>query len=122
MGRERDRNVPDQGRIPDNPLTFIKRCIRRNKIFWTYHVNMRLGQRALSRDIILGAVDFYEAIEEYPKDKYLPSYLIRADNGELVFHVQIATDTVLENIRIVTAYVPDPSQWGGDFRKRRSKQ
>lgn len=80
---------------------------------------MRLGQRALSRDIILGAVDSYEIIEEYPKDKYLPSYLLRAEHGELVFHVQIATDTILENVRIVTTYIPEPSQWERDFRRRR---
>lgn len=114
--------MPDQGGIPEDPLAFIKRCIERRKIFWTYHVNMRLGQRPISRELILSAADSYEVIEEYPKDKYLPSYLIRAERGKLVFHVHIAADAALEHIRIVTAYVPDPSQWGGDFRKRRSKQ
>ena len=100
-------------------MTFIKRCIERKKIFWTYHVNMRLGQRALSRDIILSAVGLYEIIEEYPEDKYLPSYLIHAENGELVFHVQIATDIISENVRIVTTYIPEPSLWEEDFRRRR---
>ena len=80
---------------------------------------MRLRQRALSRDIILSAVGSYEIIEEYPEDKYLPSYLIRAENGELVFHVQIATDIISENVRIVTTYIPEPSLWEEDFRRRR---
>lgn len=111
--------MPDQGRIPDDPLTFIKRCIERKKILWTYHVNMRLGQRPLSREIILRAAHSYEIIEEYPKDKYLPSYPIRAEHGQLVFHVQIAADMIMENVRIVTAYIPEPSQWERDFRRRR---
>lgn len=111
--------MPDQERIPGNPLAFIKRCVERKKIFWTYHVNMRFGQRPISRELILSAVNSYEIIEEYPKDKYLPSYLIRAEYGNLVFHVQIATDVVLENIRIVTTYVPDPSKWDEGFRTRR---
>jgi hypothetical protein len=39
---------------------------------------MRLRERFMSRQIILSALDAYEIIEEYPKDKYLPNYLIYA--------------------------------------------
>lgn len=105
--------------MPDDPLAFIKNCIRQRHIFWTYHVNMRLGRRELSRDLILNTVDSYEIIERYPDDKYLPSYLIRASEGDLVFHVQIATDIVGDNIRIVTAYLPDPAKWSADWRNRK---
>ena len=58
--------------LPVDSVGFIKTCIRQNRIFWTYHVNMRLGVRSISRQIILDAVDSFEVIEEYPKDKYLP--------------------------------------------------
>jgi hypothetical protein len=111
--------VAEQRRIPDNPLAFIKRCIERRKIFWTYHVNMRFGQRPISRQMILSAVDSYDIIEEYPRDKYLPSYLIRAEHRNSVFHIHVATDVLAENIRIVTTYVPDPLKWDADFRLRR---
>ncbi len=110
-----------QRRVPENPLAFIKQCIRGKRIFWSYHVNMRLGVRPISREIILDAVDNFEAIEEYPDDKYLPSYLIRAARGEVVFHVQIATDVILDNIRIVTVYKPDPGKWDREFRTRRKE-
>jgi hypothetical protein len=60
-------------------------------------------------------------IEEYPEDKYLPSYLIRGEYEELVFHVHIATDVIEDNVRMVTAYVPDPSKWDANFRRRRQK-
>jgi hypothetical protein len=43
---------------------------------WTYHVNMRLQGRFISREEILDSVSEYQIIEEYPADKYLPSYLI----------------------------------------------
>lgn len=111
----------DQKRIPEEPLAFIKRCIKARKIFWTYHVNMRFGQRPLSRELILRAVDSFEVIEEYPEDKYLPSYLIRAEHEELVFHAHIATDVVGDNVRSVTTYIPDPSKWEESFRTRRRK-
>lgn len=57
-------------------LEFIKSCIRRRKTHWTYHVNMRLKGRFIYREAILSSVETYKIIEEYPKDKYLPSYLV----------------------------------------------
>ncbi len=99
------------------PLAFIQRCVREGKIYWTYHVNMRLARRYLSRDEILAGVDTYEIIESYPKDKYLPSYLIM---GAGKFHIQFATDVEGENVRVVTAYLPDPDEWESDLKTRRS--
>lgn len=123
-GRKWGRNprMSAQQPIPEDPLVFIKQCILGKKIYWTYHVNMRLGVRPLSRDVILGAVDSFDIIEEYPDDKYLPSYLVRAAHGKLIFHVQIATDVVLDNIRIVTAYEPNPQKWDREFRTRRKER
>lgn len=105
--------------LPDNPLAFITRCLRENKIVWTYHLNMRLAHRSISRDEILTSVNSMEVIEEYPEDKYLPSYLLYARSGKKVFHVQIATDVPGDNIRIITAYQPDPVEWDETLKKRR---
>jgi hypothetical protein len=101
----------------DDPLGFIRRCVRERKIHWTYHVNMRLAGRFLSRDEIVDAVDTYEIIEHYPEDKYLPSYLVLAATS---FHVQFATDVAGDNVRVVTAYRPDPNEWESDFKTRRT--
>ena len=100
-------------------LEFIKSCIKRRKIHWTYHVNMRLTGRSINRVTILNSVDTYEIIEEYPEDKYLPSYLIRAEHEEEVIHVLIATDAENDNIRIVTAYKPTLDKWEEDLKTRR---
>lgn len=82
---------------------------------------MRFSQRPIARDDILNAVATFEIIEEYPEDKYLPSYLIRLDCGGLIFHVQIAVDVDGDNVRIVTAYIPDQQEWDADFRIRRKR-
>ncbi|MGR3309294.1 MAG: DUF4258 domain-containing protein [Candidatus Brocadiales bacterium] len=50
-------------------LEFIKSCIKRRRIRWTHHVNMRLKERFILREAILSSIDTYEIIEEYPKDK-----------------------------------------------------
>jgi len=100
-------------------LGFIKSCVSRRKIHWTYHVNMRLKGRFIPREAILSSVDTYEIIEEYPKDKYLPSYLIYAEYEKQIIHIQIATDLKNDNIAIITIYKPTLDKWEKDFKTRR---
>jgi len=100
-------------------LEFIKSCVRRRRIHWTYHVNMRLKGRFISREVILTSVDSYEIIESYPEDKYLPSYLIYAEYEEQIIHIQMAIDKENNSIRIVTTYKPTLDKWGNDLKTRR---
>ena len=85
-----------------------------------YHVNMRLQRRHLARRVILDTVDTYELVEAYPRDKYLPSYLVLAHDGGEMFHVLFATDLAEENVRVVTAYRPGPDEWEDDGKTRRT--
>jgi len=105
--------------IPDDPLAFIRRCVHERKIFRTYHVQMRLKGRTLSREALLQAVNTYEIIESYPDDKYLPSYLLYGDSQEGVCHLHIATDVAGDNVRVVTVYRPSTDEWESDWRTRR---
>lgn len=107
-------------RLPDDPLQFIQRCLRERKVYWTYHVNMRLAGRCISRDEIFGAVDSYTIVESYPDDKYLPSYLLLAASAGGAFHALFAADVEGDNVRVVTAYHPSAEEWEPDLRTRRS--
>jgi len=78
--------------------------------------------RHIRRDSILNAVDGYKIIESYPDDKYLPSYLILAENETEVFHVLFAVDEESENLRVITAYRPDLAEWMPDLKTRRRKK
>ena len=80
---------------------------------------MRLQERRLTGDLLRRAGATLEIIEEYPHDKYLPSFLLRGEVPEFVFHALVATDVEGDNIRVVTMYLPDPGQWdeGGRFRR-----
>jgi hypothetical protein len=53
--------------LPDDPLEFIQRCVAERKILWTYHVNMRLTGRFISRKAIVESCLCYEVIEQYPE-------------------------------------------------------
>jgi len=110
----------DKGReVPADPLRFIQACVRKRRVFWTYHVNLRLERRFIPRMEILDAVDSYEVVEAYPDDKYLPSYLILGRGSSSRFHVLFAADVKEDNVRIVTAYRPNLEEWAPDLKTRR---
>ena len=122
--RDRGRMASDDLKphriLPEDPLGFIQRCVRQRKIRWTYHVNMRLRGRHVPREAILASAGAYEIIESYPEDKYLPSYLVYSKYQGKVFHALFATDVKDDNVRIVTAYEPNPRKWEEDLRTRRT--
>lgn len=91
------------------------------KVFWTYHVNMRLAGRHIIRDEIFAAVDSYEIIESYPDDKYLPSYLVFAAQTGAGFHVLFGADVEADHVRVVTAYRPNQAEWEPDLKTRRTQ-
>lgn len=82
-------------------------------------MNMRMKDRAISREAILASESAYEIIESYPDDKYLPSYLVFVRTQDRVFHVLFAVGAADDNIRVVTAYSPDLGQWSSDLKTRR---
>jgi hypothetical protein len=109
-------------RLPGDALAFIQRCVRERKVYWTYHVNMRLAGRHISRDELFEAAESYEIIESYPEDKYLPSYLVWATQRQAPFHVLFAADVDGDNVRIVTAYRPNTDEWDSDLKVRKGRQ
>jgi hypothetical protein len=109
-------------KLPGNPIQFIQSCLRRGRVLWTYHVNIRLAGRFIPRGHILGCVETLELVEAYPDDKYLPSYLVLGRAGGESLHVLVAVDVEGDNIRVVTAYRPDACEWQRDLKTRRPKQ
>lgn len=60
-----------------------------------------------------------EVIEDYPNDKYGPSCLVLGFTvGGRPIHVQCSHPS-RPLIKIITAYQPDPVEWG-DFKHRRN--
>lgn len=116
-----DDRVEHEKRLPEDPIRFIQDCIRRSRVLWTYHVNMRLAGRFIPREVILASVDTYGLVEAYPDDKYLPSYLLLARHRSDAFHVLFAADVEGDSVRVVTSYRPDPQEWEPDMKTRRRK-
>jgi len=114
--------VTIERRVPSDPVAFMQSCVRRGRVLWTYHVNMRLAGRFIPREAVLGAVETLELVEAYPEDKYLPSYLLLGRAGGEVLHVLVALDVESDTIRVVTAYRPDAREWQDDLKTRRPRR
>lgn len=57
-----------------------------------------------------------EIIEDYPEDvRGLSCLMLGSGEGRAVHVVCAPKD---EYLAVITAYVPDPSQWSPDFRRR----
>lgn len=106
--------------FPDDPVAFIRECVRGRRILWTYHVNLRLRGRSVPRHTIVDAVDSYEIVESYPDDKYFPSYLALTRLAGDAIHVLFATDVGGHNVRVITAYRPSPDEWEDDMKTRKA--
>jgi hypothetical protein len=106
--------------LPDDPLAFIVDCVASGRVRWTYHVTMRLQQRDLTSGLLRESVSTLEIVETYAQDKYLPSFLLRGQASDFVFHAHIATDVEGNNVRVVTMYVPSPDEWEDSGRVRRN--
>jgi hypothetical protein len=83
---------------------------------------MRLAGRFIARELILAEAASYELVEAYPDDKYLPSYLVLGGQGVETFHVLFAVDVEGDNVRVITAYRPDPAEWEPGMKTRRGSR
>ena len=100
-------------------LDYIKNCFRALRILWTYHITLRMKERNTGRKLILSSIDSFEIIEDYPKDKYLPSCLIRAEYEDIVIHISVAVDFKNRYLTPITIYKPTLKKWYPGFRIRR---
>lgn len=88
----------------------IKSLCKANKILWTRHCLTRMFQRDICQAQVKAVLMEGEIIEDYPH----PSCLLL---GEGPLHVVCGvTDEVLF---IISAYRPDPSKWGPNFKTRK---
>jgi len=73
----------------------------------------------IPRESILSSWPEYQIIEDYPSDKYLPSYLVYSEHQGERFHMLFAADVEGDNVRVVTAYRPSVEDWEDNCKKRR---
>ena len=90
-------------------LNDIQRKIRSGDYTFSDHALKRMIKRDLLRQDVEDAILQGEVIEEYPDDKYSPSYLIYGKTEDARdLHVQVSFPP---SVVIITEYEPDPGEW-----------
>ncbi len=83
----------------------------------TQHFLDRCKERHLEAKAVVLAAANGSIIEDYPEDARGHSCLILTSSGEYALHVLVGVAYV--EIRMITAYSPNPDAWDSSFQKRR---
>jgi hypothetical protein len=88
---------------------------------WTNHVLVRLGQRGISTDDVVCALQNGEIIEQYPTDYPYPSCLVLgfSINNQ---YLHVVCGMGIDELWLITAYYPNPDEWTPDFKARKENQ
>jgi hypothetical protein len=100
-------------------LPEIKANLREGNVELTMHSLKRIVQRNISEREIGEMADSTVIIEDYPDDKYYPSYLLlgfTSRNRPLHLHVSRMPG---ECVRLITIYEPNSQEWVDNYSKRK---
>ena len=99
-------------------LAQVRRQLREGEFDFSQHAFRRAVERNISDQEIREAGAGAVIIEEYPEDKYGPTWLILGfTRAGRPLHIQLSVAEVPQ-IRIVTLYEPDRNEWE-DYARRR---
>ena len=90
------------------------------QVFFRVHAVQRMFERNVPLKKVLQAIQSGEMIEDYTSEMPEPSRLILGYQGRRPFHVVTSENTDMNEITIITVYIPDPHQWTKDFRNRKA--
>ena len=89
-------------------------------ILFSGHAVRRMFQRGLATAEVREVVEHGEVIASYPEDTPFASYLMLHWIKDRPVHAVVALDEETGLCLIVTAYIPETSQWRPDFKTRRT--
>jgi hypothetical protein len=89
------------------------------KLSFRVHAIQRMFERNISVKNVSEALQSGETIEDYSSEMPEPSRLILGFQGKRPFHIVTSENSKVNEITIITAYIPDPNKWTKDFKRRR---
>ena len=91
------------------------------QVEYSLHAVRQMVARNITTEEVTQTVLAGEVIEDYPRDKYGPSWLLfgRTENWRAL-HVQ-CTHPSRPRIKVITAYEPDPAEWDETLKLRKPK-
>ncbi|MBI5295010.1 MAG: DUF4258 domain-containing protein [Chloroflexi bacterium] len=90
------------------------------KTVYRLHAVQRMFERSIPLNKVRQTLERGETIEDYSNEMSAPSRLILGGQGRNPLHVVVSEGVQADEAVVITAYVPEPSQWTRDFKRRRS--
>ncbi len=97
----------------------IRKNLGDGNVELTMHSLKRIVERNISEREIREAADSAVVIEDYPDDKYYPSYLLLGftyEDRPLHLHVSRMPGAC---VRLITIYEPNSQEWVDNYSKRK---
>ena len=88
-------------------------------LIFRVHAVQRMFERGISEKKVRQVLDAGDVIADYSAEMPDPSHLILGFQGKRPFHVVTSENAEINEITIITVYVPDPEKWKKDFRSRK---
>ena len=88
------------------------------KIYYRVHAVQRMFERDVSPAKIRHALELADVIEDYSSEMPEPSRLIMGFQGKRPFHVVTSEVPAINEVTVVTVYLPDANKWRKGFRSR----
>ncbi|MCX6996787.1 MAG: DUF4258 domain-containing protein [Kiritimatiellaeota bacterium] len=105
--------------VENMDIANLRKDLAAGRFEFSRHAFHRAVERNISADEIRQAGAVVEVIEDYPRDKYLPSCLLLGfTSGGRPLHLQVCYIEA-ELVKIITLYEPNPGQWE-EYRRRRT--
>jgi hypothetical protein len=89
------------------------------RVIFRIHAIQRMFERRVSAQNVQKTLHSGRMVEDYSDDMPFPSGLILSKRGARPLHVVVAENTQDNELVVITAYEPDPSQWRADFESRK---
>ncbi len=90
------------------------------RVVFRVHAVQRMFERNVSVRNVSQALQSGEIIEDYSAEMPEPGRLILGFQGRRPFHLVASENPEMNQVTIVTVYIPDPGKWDKHFKSRRS--
>ena len=95
----------------------VQLCTKQS-LRWTRHILERIFQRGIYIDDVMNALVNGVIIEQYPTDYPFPSCLVLGHTkAGKALHIVCGSNGT--ELWLITAYIPNPTEWTEDFKQRR---
>ena len=100
-------------------LNLVQKAAKK-KIIFKYHAVRQMSHphRLITTKEIIEVVNKGKVVEDYPEEPRGQSCLMLG-YGENQRPIHVVCAPKVEFLAIITAYLPDPNNWGNDFKMRK---